>query len=224
MVCRNCGRNNSAKASHCAYCGAPLVRTNENQKKIIIIALCAALLLSLTAMAGVLMYKDAVKRNRDFDSDETLPSPTVSATEIPVSTEGIEEEKATEKPKKTETPNPRKAKKDAFLDKADTIDGYDKTYLEPAETQSEINRESGIVAEKWDKLLNEVYQYLKTIMPDSDFKRLQQDEIAWIAEKEQGIEEAGAEWGGGSGEPMARNFAAIRYTKERCYYLISLIN
>ena len=43
-------------------------------------------------------------------------------------------------------------------------------------------------------------------------------------ETEIAIDEASAEWEGGSGEPMARNMTAARYTKDRCYYLISLIN
>ncbi len=95
--------------------------------------------------------------------------------------------------------------------------------LDTAMTQVDINQESGVVFQKWDMLLNEVYQYLKTIMTDSEFALLYEEEIAWIGEKEAAIEAAGAEWGGGSGEPMARNMTAIEYTKARCYYLISLI-
>ena len=91
-------------------------------------------------------------------------------------------------------------------------------------TQSDINMESGVVFEKWDVLLNEVYQYLKTEMSESEFKQLEADEFAWIAEKEKAIAEAGAQWEGGTGEPMARNMTAIEYTRDRCNYLISLID
>ena len=48
--------------------------------------------------------------------------------------------------------------------------------------------------------------------------------IAWIAKKEKAMAEAGAQWEGGMGEPMARNMTAIEYTRERCYHLISLID
>ncbi len=126
--------------------------------------------------------------------------------------------------KEAEKTNASISKKEGFLDKADNIEQYSEVYLETAETQSEINSESSAVYKKWDTLLNEVYQYLKTIMSGSEFKQLQENEIAWIAEKEQAIKAAGAEWEGGSGEAMARNMTAIQYTKERCYYLISLIN
>ena len=52
---------------------------------------------------------------------------------------------------------------------------------------------------------------------------LEAEEAAWIQTKESAIEAAGAEWEGGSGEPLARNAAGIQYTRERCYYLISLV-
>jgi len=61
-------------------------------------------------------------------------------------------------------------------------------------------------------------------MTKSDFKKLEQEELNWIRQKEAAIEAAAKDWQGGSGEPMARNMTGIDYTKDRCYYLISLIN
>lgn len=119
--------------------------------------------------------------------------------------------------------NDKAAKKSAYSARAAQIEEYTKTHLDTATTQNEINRESANVFEQWDVLLNDVYQYLKTIMPNDEFKQLEKDEINWIKEKEKAMKEASAEWGGGSGEPMARYGTASRYTKERCYYLISLI-
>ena len=91
-------------------------------------------------------------------------------------------------------------------------------------SQSDINIESYTIFNKWDELLNEVYQYLKTIMPKDEFVALEKDELKWIEEKENAMSKAAAEWEGGSGAPMAVNMAGTEYTKERCYYLISLIN
>lgn len=141
--------------------------------------------------------------------------------------EKIEDAEAVEIPAPTEQPSEDDEKiliKDAFLDEADEIELYSENYLETAQTQSEINSESDVVYKKWDRLLNNVYKYLKTIMSENEFKQLQEDEVDWIIEKENAIDAAGAEWEGGSGEPMARNMTAIKYTEERCYYLISLIN
>ncbi|MCH5188124.1 MAG: DUF1311 domain-containing protein [Oscillospiraceae bacterium] len=117
----------------------------------------------------------------------------------------------------------RLAKKNEFLDKAAEIESYAELYLENAMSQMDINRESGVVYKKWDELLNEVYQYLKTVLTYEEFERLKKDEIEWVKIKEAEIEAAGAEWEGGSGEPMARNMAGIACTEERCYYLIDLI-
>ena len=52
---------------------------------------------------------------------------------------------------------------------------------------------------------------------------LEKDELLWIAEKEAAIEEAAKYWEGGSGEAMVRNVTASDYTKDRCYYLISIV-
>lgn len=243
MTCRRCGRNNPPNARHCTYCGTPLVmsnkKNNQKQTESVIVALIMVLVLLLVIVAGVVIYKNNNSRNVGFGGNgggAAVPPPTDSTNnaapyQIPNDSNAVEKswekEIPTEQPKQTEQPstsNEKLAKKDAFLDKADDIEWYSENYLETAETQSEINSESGIVYKKWDALLNEVYQYLKTIMSDSEFEQLQEDEIAWITKKEKAIEAAGAEWEGGSGEPMARNLTAIQYTEERCYYLISLIN
>lgn len=110
-----------------------------------------------------------------------------------------------------------------FVKKAEEIESYSKENYESATTQTSLNTESNVVYKKWDNLLNEVYQYLKANMNKEDFSVLEADELKWIEEKEKGIEEAATEWKGGSGEPMARNSAGIKYTSERCHYLISLV-
>lgn len=110
-----------------------------------------------------------------------------------------------------------------FIKKAEDIEKYSKENYETATTQSELNTESYNVYVKWDSLLNEVYQYLKANLNSDDFSVLEAEEVDWIKEKEKGMEEAAAEWEGGSGEPLARNSAGIKYTSERCYYLISFV-
>lgn len=118
----------------------------------------------------------------------------------------------------------RQKQKEIYELRAEKIEQEENNFYETAMTQSELNSGSAEIYSKWDLLLNEVYQYLKSILPEDDFKVLQDDEQRWVAEKEAAIEEAGQDWEGGSGEPMARNCAGIKYTKKRCYYLISLIN
>lgn len=114
--------------------------------------------------------------------------------------------------------------KTAFLEKAEEINKYFEDHLKTAETQYEMNTESGIIREKWDSLLSEVHKCLEKKLPESDYKKLQEDDAEWIVEMEKAINDAAEEWKGGSGEPMARNMAAIRCMEERFNYLISLLN
>lgn len=114
--------------------------------------------------------------------------------------------------------------KNTFLEKAAEIDEYSKNNLDTAITQHEINIESNTVRKKWEALLAEVYEYLELSLPEDELEGLREDEIKWIAEKENAINEAAREWEGGSGEPMARNMAAVGCMKERFSYYISLLN
>lgn len=235
MICRRCGKNNSDNDRYCNGCGAPLTMTgrSNNQKKSegVIIALIIILVLLLGIVVGVLMNRNNNSNSVGTGSSESYGASTSqTASTNDTSSNATDYNDAVEKQpvatipaEKPNVTNERLLKKDEFLRVADDIEWYDEMYLETAGPQMEINRESGIVYEKWDNLLNEVYQYLKTIMPASQFSKLQEDEKNWVAIKENAIEEAGAEWAGGSGEPMARNCAGIQHTKERCYYLISLI-
>jgi len=71
--------------------------------------------------------------------------------------------------------------------------------------------------DKLDELLNDIYMYLKNHMDKDEFEKLKQDEINWIKFKET-IKEV-RKYRGCSVEGME-----AKYTKERCYYLISLID
>ncbi len=115
------------------------------------------------------------------------------------------------------------ASREEFLSRAKAIEEYAKTNLDTAVTQADMNRESAIVFEKWDNLLNEVYQYLKTTLTDSEFAALKKEEYQWIQQKEAEMNAAGAMFEGGSGEPLARNSVGIEYTSKRCYALIMRI-
>lgn len=69
--------------------------------------------------------------------------------------------------------------------------------------------------EEWDLLLNDVYNYLKTIKTSSEFENINNDEVAWIGKKDAAVETSGNEYAGGSMAPLAANTTAIEYTKQR---------
>ena len=114
-------------------------------------------------------------------------------------------------------------KAEEFLTKAAEIEEYSEIKNKNTITQTDINIESRNIFLKWDELLNEIYTYLSDNMDKDDFAALEEDELSWIAEKEAAIEDAAKAWEGGSGEAMVRNVTASDYTKDRCYYLISIV-
>ena len=215
---------------------------NNNTGLIIAIAVLASVLV-IVLIAVMIFVASSINSGETITQDtsavtSTQPQQPVQQPQQPVQQQPVQQQ-PTPQPQPQPAPQPqpqpqqpvqqqpasndKAAKKSAYSARAAQIEEYTKTHLDTATTQVEINRESANVFEQWDVLLNDVYQYLKTIMPNDEFKQLEKDELNWIKEKEKAMKDASAEWGGGSGEPMARYGTASRYTKERCYYLISLI-
>ena len=89
--------------------------------------------------------------------------------------------------------------------------------------QQTMNVESKKIYDEWDRMLNEIYKYLKESMSQSEFAALQKEQQSWVNEKENAIKAQGKEYEGGSMAPLMMNSVGIQYTKERCKYLISLI-
>ena len=210
---------------------------NNNTGLIIAIAVLASVLV-IVLIAVMIFVASSINSGETITQDtsavtSTQPQQPVQQPQQPVQQQPTPQPQPQPAPQPQPQPqqpvqqqpasNDKAAKKSAYSARAAQIEEYTKTHLDTATTQVEINRESANVFEQWDVLLNDVYQYLKTIMPNDEFKQLEKDELNWIKEKEKATKDASAEWGGGSGEPMARYGTASRYTKERCYYLISLI-
>jgi len=168
-------------------------------------------------------------------SDETVVTDVPDAPEVPF-TPGVPDTPYT--PEMPDTPDvpftpdvPDEPEADAsvhpiaehFLKRCEDTESWARAYGEVCVTQHDINKASGEIYAAWDDILNEVYTYLQDTMLSDEFEELKTDEIEWIKEKEAAVEAEGRNWEGGSGAPMAKNMVATDYTKERCYYLISLI-
>ncbi len=171
------------------------------------------------------MLLEAIAKQSEQEAEESEDSENTPVTqeEEPV----VQEETVVEAPPSAPVVNAEEQKKQSarenFYQRASVIENYSNANLDTAMTQTDMNIESGIVAEKWDALLNDIYKYHKNTMSKSDFEALKADERAWIEIKESAAEAAAAEFAGGTAAPLARNSTLIDYTRDRCYYLISLI-
>lgn len=90
-------------------------------------------------------------------------------------------------------------------------------------SQSEMNQYSYEMYMTWDDALNLLWGYLKQSLPSESMDSLTSEEIDWIYDKEAQITAAGAEWEGGSMQPMAESLTGAELTKERVYVLLDKI-
>lgn len=225
-------------------------REKKNNGLIITVVICVTFIVALLLALGAYIFmqgddeqdvkvsptNEAVLEYSSAPSDDAEENGIIDETEweeegvpVPEKTPAPERTpeptpETTSKPVSTPTPKPDYTSvREGYKDRAAEIDRYASIYLEGAQSQAELNQESGVVYQKWDDLLNEVYQYLKQILPSSQFEALKKDEVAWIKKKEKAMNEESEAWGTGSGRPLAVNSVGIQYTKERCYELIDMI-
>lgn len=114
-------------------------------------------------------------------------------------------------------------KKNEFTKNADnlkrSLDNEESTWM----TQLDINEGTKIYREKWNSLLEEIFDYLKYTLSVEDFNDLSEDELKWNEKKKREVEMKGKDFEGGSAQPCIMNMADIEMTSDRVYYLISLI-
>lgn len=87
-------------------------------------------------------------------------------------------------------------------------------------TQAEYNEKSQELYEMWDGALNSVWGVLKQTQDAEAMSDLTVEEREWIALKEQIVSDAGAEYEGGTIQPMIMNLKAAEMTKARVYELM----
>lgn len=90
-------------------------------------------------------------------------------------------------------------------------------------SQGDLNARSQELYDLWDIQLNEVWDYLKSTMPEADMEALTAEELEWITWKEGQAAEAGEEYGGGSLALMAQAQRGAELTRERVYELLELL-
>ena len=90
-------------------------------------------------------------------------------------------------------------------------------------TQIEYNEKTNQLYEMWDSDLNAIWSELKAFLDEEAFAQLLTEQRAWIATKEAEVKEAGAEFEGGSMQPMVMNQRAAELTKIRVYELLEMI-
>lgn len=89
--------------------------------------------------------------------------------------------------------------------------------------QSELNEKSMELYKMWDDILNSLWKDLKETKDSETMEALTKEEREWIGLKDQEMAKAGAEFEGGSMQPMLENLKGAEMTKERVYELLEII-
>lgn len=73
----------------------------------------------------------------------------------------------------------------------------------------------------WDDKLNEIYNYLQTILSEDEMNKLTKEEIQWINVRDEKSEAAAKKNEGGTIAPFNRIMSLISSTRDRCYELVN---
>ena len=95
--------------------------------------------------------------------------------------------------------------------------------LQEADTQTDINEIANNRYRLWDDFLNELWRILNQTLDPETMRKLTSEELDWIAQKEQAVADAGAEYKGGSLYPAVTAAVATTMTKERVYELLKYL-
>ena len=90
-------------------------------------------------------------------------------------------------------------------------------------SQSEMNQKAQELYVLWDNALNDLWGKLQDSLSADEFDQLLDEQIQWIEDKEDAVEEAGKEFEGGSLQPLITNSKAAEITETRVYEFYELL-
>ena len=168
---------------------------------------------------------------RVSDAQQTTAATTENTTAA--ATADTQAEVETTAAPETTSPEETQAQQTEPADTNDELDDYMasleaqaadiKAALEQAQSQSEMNQKAHELYVLWDDALNELWGKLQDSLPEDEFDELLDEQIQWIEDKENAVEEAGKEVEGGSMYPLITNSKAAEITEERVYEFCELL-
>lgn len=92
--------------------------------------------------------------------------------------------------------------------------------IKDAGTTADMRQAANERYKRWDAALNEIYGVLKGQLSSSDMKKLQNEEVQWISDRDAKAKKASSEFKGGTIEPVVYGNSLAETTKQRCYELV----
>lgn len=166
--------------------------------------------ISLVLVLNLVGCKTSVSPNGDTDLAKTK-----TEDKVKINSELTKTENEKNKVK-------QQSKKEEYKIKLDTIKSGLKNLekKESSGTTKDMREAADERYKRWDAALNETYNVLKSQLSASDMKKLQSEEIQWIASRDAKAKEAASEMKGGTMEPIIYTNSLADITKNRCYELV----
>lgn len=117
-------------------------------------------------------------------------------------------------------PSNQGSKKQEYKAKLDKIKLEFKGANSPSATTNDMYQEAYKEYKQWDTALNEIYGVLKTQLSATDMKKLQNEELQWIKDRDAKAKKDAAEMAGGTMEKVLYAGSLANSTQERCYQLV----
>lgn len=117
------------------------------------------------------------------------------------------------------TPN-QVSKKQEYKAKLDKIKLEFKGSNSASATTNDMYQEVIKEYKQWDAALNEIYGVLKTQLSATDMKKLQNEELQWIKDRDAKAKKDAAEMAGGTMEKVLYQGSLANSTQARCYELV----
>ncbi|WP_243128363.1 lysozyme inhibitor LprI family protein [Clostridium chromiireducens] len=114
----------------------------------------------------------------------------------------------------------QESKKQEYKAKLDNIELGFKGSNDANATTNDMYQEACKEHKQWDDALNEIYGVLKSQLPASDMKKLQNEELQWIKDRDAKAKKDAEEMAGGTMEKVLFQGSLANSTKERCYVLV----
>lgn len=111
-----------------------------------------------------------------------------------------------------------------FVKRLNEIEKNDREDPRKVRSTSEIVDYSYLFNQKYNVLLDDIYNYLKEVMTEKEFEKFQNEQTEWINEKETEIENSREPFKGGSISCYIGGLTALTYTHDRIYELLKYVN
>lgn len=166
-------------------------------------------------------YDEAKALVQELNNKELDESQKVSVDKLKARIDSESAKVKENKNEATQESNKKISKKQEYRTKLDII-GVElkKLDIKDSGTTADMRSAANERYKKWDAALNEIYGVLKGDLSSSDMKKLQNEEIQWISDRDAKAKKTSSEMKGGTMESVIYVNSLADTTKQRCYELV----